>query len=117
MLDWLEFPVDVSTVSVGACSEYVLAEQALGRGGSVVEVVFGLMYNPAEHSTGRNCSWAVWPMRAMTFPGFLRPGSCTTTLPPWELTLAPETPAASTRLRMTLIVVVICPELMACAGL
>ena len=55
-------------------------------------------------------------MRAMTFRGSFSPGSCTTTLPPWELTLEPDTPAASTRLRMTLIVVVIWPAPMVWAG-
>ena len=57
------------------------------------------------------------PMSLMSAWGFFTPGNCTTTLPPWESTVAPDTPAPSTRLRMTLTVVSISPLEMACAGL
>ena len=56
-------------------------------------------------------------MSRMSAPGSFSPGNCTTTLPPWESTVAPDTPAPSTRLRMMLTVVVISPLEMAWAGL
>ncbi len=56
-------------------------------------------------------------MSLMSVWGSFTPGNCTTTLPPCELTLAPDTPALSTRLRMMFTVVFISPLEIAFAGL
>ena len=49
--------------------------------------------------------------------GSFTPGNCTTTLPPWAFTVAPDTPALSTRLRMMFTVVFISPLEIAFVGL
>jgi len=56
-------------------------------------------------------------MSLMSACGSFTPGNWTTTLPPWESTVDPDTPAPSTRLRMMFTVVAISPLEMGCAGL